>query len=180
MLILTLVIFLLIENISDASAKANDNLREEQEHKREWNKEEHDDNETYVPLHTEIIPATAIAAANSFATDIEAYSTVALQFNSKNVLGNQSSDIINSSMITYLMNAINGTEMSVDAEGKLSPEALIQYGNEKFRVNSKEKVINIILVIFFLSNVVLMEKLKYLVFSVNLEISMFLQNMLKI
>ena len=128
-----------LKNISDASAKANDNLREEQEHKREWNKEEHDDNETYVPLHTEIIPATAIAAANSFATDIEAYSTVALQFNSKNVLGNQSSDIINSSMITYLMNAINGTEMSVDTEGKLSPEALIQYGNEKFRVNSKEK-----------------------------------------
>lgn len=128
-----------LKNISDASAKANDNLREEQEHKREWNKEEHDDNETYVPLHTEIIPATAIAAANSFATDIEAYSTVALQFNSKNVLGNQSSDIINSSMITYLMNAINGTEMTVDAEGKLSPEALIQYGNEKFRVNSKEK-----------------------------------------
>lgn len=128
-----------LKNISDASAKANDNLREEQEHKREWNKEEHDDNETYVPLHTEIIPATAIAAANSFATDIEAYSTVALQFNSKNVLGNQSSDIINSSMITYLMNTINGTEMSVDAEGKLSPEALIQYGNEKFRVNSKEK-----------------------------------------
>lgn len=128
-----------LKNISDASAKANDNLREEQEHKREWNKEEHDDNETYVPLHTEIIPATAIAAANSFATDIESYSTVALQFNSKNVLGNQSSDIINSSMITYLMNAINGTEMSVDVEGKLSPEALIQYGNEKFRVNSKEK-----------------------------------------
>ena len=128
-----------LKNISDASAKANDNLREEQEHKREWNKEEHDDNESYVPLHTEIIPATAVAAANSFATDIEAYSTVALQFNSKNVLGNQSSDIINSSMITYLMNAINGTEMSVDAEGKLSPEALIQYGNEKFRVNSKEK-----------------------------------------
>lgn len=128
-----------LKNISDASAKANDNLREEQEHKREWNKEEHDNNETYVPLHTEIIPSTAIAAANSFATDIEAYSTVALQFNSKNVLGNQSSDIINSSMITYLMNAINGTEMSVDAEGKLSPEALIQYGNEKFRVNSKEK-----------------------------------------
>lgn len=128
-----------LKNISDASAKANDNLREEQEHKREWNREEHDDNETYIPLHTEIIPATAVAAANSFATDIEAYSTVALQFNSKNVLGNQSSDIINSSMITYLMNAINGTEMSVDAEGKLSPEALIQYGNEKFRVNSKEK-----------------------------------------
>lgn len=128
-----------LKNISDASAKANDNLREEQEHKREWNKEEHDDNETYIPLHTEIIPATAVAAANSFAADIEAYSTVALQFNSKNVLGNQSSDIINSSMITYIMNAINGTEMSVDAEGKLSPEALIQYGNEKFRVNSKEK-----------------------------------------
>lgn len=128
-----------LKNISDASTKANDNLREEQEHKREWNREEHDDNETYVPLHTEIIPATAVAAANSFATDIEAYSTVALQFNSKNVLGNQSSDIINSSMITYLMNAINGTEMSVDVEGKLSPEALIQYGNEKFRVNSKEK-----------------------------------------
>ena len=128
-----------LKNISDASDKANENLREEQEHKREWNKEDHDDNETYIPLHTEIIPATAVAAANSFATDIEAYSTVALQFNSKNVLGNQSSDIINSSMITYLMNAINGTEMSVDAEGKLSPEALIQYGNEKFRVNSREK-----------------------------------------
>ena len=128
-----------LKSISEVSAIANNNLREEQEHKREWNKEDHDDNETYIPLHTEIIPATAVAAANSFATDIEAYSTVALQFNSKNVLGNQSSDIINSSMITYLMNAINGTEMSVDAEGKLSPEALIQYGNEKFRVNSKEK-----------------------------------------
>jgi hypothetical protein len=128
-----------LKSISEASDIANNNLREEQEHKREWNKEEHDDNETYVPLHDEIIPNTAIAAANSFATDIKPYSTVALQFNSKNVLGNQSSDIINSSMITYLMNAINGTEMSVDAEGKLSPEALIQYGNEKFRVNSKEK-----------------------------------------
>lgn len=128
-----------LKSISEASAIANNNLREEQEHKREWNKEEHDDNETYIPLHSKIIPDTAVAAANSFATDIEAYSTVALQFNSKNVLGNQSSDIINSSMITYLMNAINGTEMSVDAEGKLSPEALIQYGNEKFRVNSKEK-----------------------------------------
>lgn len=128
-----------LKSISEASAKSINLLREEQEHKREWNKEEHDDNETYVPLHKEIISPTAIAAANSFATDIEAYSTVALQFNSKNVLGNQSSDIINSSMITYLMNAINGTEMSVDAEGKLSPEALIQYGNEKFRVNSKEK-----------------------------------------
>lgn len=128
-----------LKSISEASAIANNNLREEQEHKREWNKEEHDDNETYIPLHSKIIPDNAVAAANSFATDIEPYSTVALQFNSKNVLGNQSSDIINSSMITYLMNAINGTEMSVDAEGKLSPEALIQYGNEKFRVNSKEK-----------------------------------------
>ena len=128
-----------LKSISEASTKSINLLREEQEHKREWNKEEHDDNETYVPLHKEIISPTAISAANSFATDIEAYSTVALQFNSKNVLGNQSSDIINSSMITYLMNAINGTEMSVDAEGKLSPEALIQYGNEKFRVNSKEK-----------------------------------------
>lgn len=128
-----------LKSISEASAKSINLLREEQEHKREWNKEEHDDNETYVPLHKEIISPTAISAANSFATDIEPYSTVALQFNSKNVLGNQSSDIINSSMITYLMNAINGTEMSIDAEGKLSPEALIQYGNEKFRVNSKEK-----------------------------------------
>lgn len=128
-----------LKSISEASAIANNNLREEQEHKKEWNREEHDDNETYIPLHTKIIPDSAVAAANSFATDIEAYSTVALQFNSKNVLGNQSSDIINSSMITYLMNAINGTEMSVDAEGKLSSEALIQYCNEKFRVNSKEK-----------------------------------------
>lgn len=128
-----------LQSISYASAIANNNLREEQEHKKEWNREEHDDNENYIPLHTKIIPDTAVSAANSFATDIEPYSTVALQFNSKNVLGNQSSDIINSSMITYLMNAINGTEMSVDAEGKLSPEALIQYGNEKFRVNSKEK-----------------------------------------
>lgn len=128
-----------LKSINVASAKSINLLREEQEHKREWNREEHDDNETYVPLHKEIISPTAISSANSFATDIEPYSTVALQFNSKNVLGNQSSDIINSSMITYLMNAINGTEMSVDAEGKLSPEALIQYGNEKFRVNSKEK-----------------------------------------
>lgn len=169
-----------LKNISDVSIKANDNLREEQEHKREWNREEHDDNETYIPLHTEIIPATAVAAANSFAADIEPYSTVALQFNSKNVLGNQSSDIINSSMITYLMNAINGTEMSVDAEGKLSPEALIHTVMKSSVLILKKKVINIILVIFFLSNVVLMEKLKYLVFFVNLEISMFLQNMLKI
>lgn len=38
-------------------------------------------------------------------------------------------------MLTNLMNALNGTEMSTDAEGKLSPEALIQYGNYKFQGN---------------------------------------------
>lgn len=96
---------------------------------------EEDSNAKLVIPHESIISKQSIASANELAKLLEPYSSIALQFNSRNVLGNQSSDIINSSMLTNLMNALNGTEMSTDAEGKLSPEALIQYCNYKFQGN---------------------------------------------
>ena len=130
---------LLISNLEGTAKKAtlNQQYREENEDaKRKYKFAlEEDSNAKLVIPHESIISKQSIAYANELANYLEPYSSIALQFNSRNVLGNQSSDIINSSMLTNLMNALNGTEMSTDAEGKLSPEALIQYGNYKFQGN---------------------------------------------
>lgn len=130
---------ILVSNLEGTakSATINQQYREENEDaKRNYKIAlEEDSNAKLVIPHDSIISKQSIAYANELANYLEPYSSIALQFNSRNVLGNQSSDIINSSMLTNLMNALNGTEMSTDAEGKLSPEALIQYGNYKFQGN---------------------------------------------
>lgn len=130
---------ILISNLEGTakSATINQQYRKENEDaKRKYNIAlEEDSNAKLVIPHDSIVSKQSIAYANELANYLEPYSSIALQFNSRNVLGNQSSDIINSSMLTNLMNALNGTEMSTDAEGKLSPEALIQYGNYKFQGN---------------------------------------------
>lgn len=130
---------ILISNLEGTakSATINQKYREENEDaKRKYKFAlEEDSNAKLVIPHESVISKQSIAYANELANHLEPYSSIALQFNSRNVLGNQSSDIINSSMLTNLMNALNGTEMSTDAEGKLSPEALIQYGNYKFQGN---------------------------------------------
>ena len=130
---------ILISNLEGTakSATINQQYRKENENaKRKYNIAlEEDSNAKLVIPHDSIVSKQSIAYANELANYLEPYSSIALQFNSRNVLGNQSSDIINSSMLTNLMNALNGTEMSTDAEGKLSPEALIQYGNYKFQGN---------------------------------------------
>ena len=130
---------ILISNLEGTakSATLNQRYREENEDaKRKYKFAlEEDSNAKLVIPHESIISKQSTAYANELANYLEPYSSIALQFNSRNVLGNQSSDIINSSMLTNLMNALNGTEMSTDAEGKLSSEALIQYGNYKFQGN---------------------------------------------
>ena len=130
---------ILISNLKDTASAGTLNQqykKENEEAKRKYQIAfEEDSSAKLVIPHETIISKQSIASANELAKLLEPYSSIALQFNSRNVLGNQSSDIINSSMLTNLMNALNGTEMSTDAEGKLSPEALIQYGNYKFQGN---------------------------------------------
>ena len=130
---------ILISNLKDTASAGTLNQqykKENEEAKRKYQIAfEEDSSAKLVIPHESIISKQSIASANELAKLLEPYSSIALQFNSRNVLGNQSSDIINSSMLTNLMNALNGTEMSTDAEGKLSPEALIQYGNYKFQGN---------------------------------------------
>lgn len=130
---------ILISNLKDTASAGTLNQqykKENEEAKRKYQIAfEEDSSAKLVIPHESIISKQSITSANELAKLLEPYSSIALQFNSRNVLGNQSSDIINSSMLTNLMNALNGTEMSTDAEGKLSPEALIQYGNYKFQGN---------------------------------------------
>lgn len=130
---------ILTNNLKDTASSGTLNQqyrKENEEAKRKYQISfEEDSSAKLVIPHESIISKQSIASANELAKLLEPYSSIALQFNSRNVLGNQSSDIINSSMLTNLMNALNGTEMSTDAEGKLSPEALIQYGNYKFQGN---------------------------------------------
>lgn len=130
---------ILISNLKGTAKSATLNQQYRRENEEAKNKYkialEEDPNAKLVLPHESIISKNSTANANELAKLLEPYSSIALQFNSRNVLGNQSSDIINSSMLTDLMNALNGTEMSTDAEGKLSPEALIQYGNYKFQGN---------------------------------------------
>ena len=130
---------ILISNLKDTASAGTLNQqykKENEEAKRKYQIAFEEDSSTKLVIpHESIISKQSIASANELAKLLEPYSSFALQFNSRNVLGNQSSDIINSSMLTNLMNALNGTEMSTDAERKLSPGALIQYGNYKFQGN---------------------------------------------
>ena len=88
-------------------------------------------NETNNPLpFDDVISSKAINQTIYLANAIAAYSTTRLEFNSKNAVGNQSSDIINSSLITELMNVLN----SSNYEGEINKD-LQNWGNYKFQGN---------------------------------------------
>lgn len=59
------------------------------------------------------------------------YSTVNVSLNSRNVYGNQSSDVINNSMITYLTKMFRLSYK--DKDGKVVNEALSTWGKNRFR-----------------------------------------------
>lgn len=106
---------------------------ESQNNKAENDRVEEDNrkNETNNPLPFEdVISAKAINQTIYLANAIASYSTTRLEFNSKNAVGNQSSDIINSSLITELMNVLN----SSNYEGGINKD-LQNWGNYKFQGN---------------------------------------------
>lgn len=106
---------------------------ESQNNKAENDRVEEDNrkNETNNPLPFEdVISTKAINQTIYLANAIASYSTTRLEFNSKNAVGNQSSDIINSSLITELMNVLN----SSNYEGGINKD-LQNWGNYKFQGN---------------------------------------------
>ena len=106
---------------------------ESQNNKAENDRVEEDNrkNETNNPLpFDDVISTKAINQTIYLANAIAAYSTTRLEFNSKNAVGNQSSDIINSSLITELMNVLN----SSNYEGEINKD-LQNWGNYKFQGN---------------------------------------------
>lgn len=93
--------------------------------------EDNKKNQTNNPLpFDDVISSKAINQTIYLANAIASYSTTRLEFNSKNAVGNQSSDIINSSLITELMNVLN----SSNYEGKINKD-LQNWADYKFQGN---------------------------------------------
>lgn len=63
------------------------------------------------------------------------YSSVKIELNSRNGLGNLQSDIINSSMITYLLKVLNSPKTTTDELGNTAPESLVNFAKFKFKNN---------------------------------------------
>ncbi len=63
------------------------------------------------------------------------YSSVKVELNSRNGLGNLQSDIINSSMITYLLKVLNSPKTTTDELGNTAPESLVNFAKFKFKNN---------------------------------------------
>lgn len=88
-------------------------------------------NQTNNPLpFDDVISSKAINQTIYLANAIAAYSTTRLEFNSKNAVGNQSSDIINSSLITELMNVLNSSNYERGVNKDLQ-----NWGDYKFQGN---------------------------------------------
>lgn len=106
---------------------------ESQERKAELDKlkKENDKNgETRSIDYNDFISQKSTNQAIYFANELAAYSTTRLEFNSKNAVGNQSSDIINSSLITELMNVLNSSNYEEGINKDLQ-----NWGNYKFQGN---------------------------------------------
>lgn len=71
--------------------------------------------------------------ALELAKELAPYSVVNIDCNSTNALGNQSADQINDSMITNFLNAVKGTLMETQADGKKVSTELVNYGKYKFQ-----------------------------------------------
>lgn len=106
---------------------------ESQERKAELDKlkkENEKNGETRSIDYNDFISQKSTNQAIYFANELAAYSTTRLEFNSKNAVGNQSSDIINSSLITELMNVLNSSNYEEGVNKDLQ-----NWGNYKFQGN---------------------------------------------
>lgn len=106
---------------------------ESQERKAELDKlkkENEKNGETRSIDYNDFISQKSTNQAIYLANELAAYSTTRLEFNSKNAVGNQSSDIINSSLITELMNVLNSSNYEEGINKDLQ-----NWGNYKFQGN---------------------------------------------
>lgn len=77
----------------------------------------------------------SITQSIALADKLYPYSSVKVELNSRNGLGNLQSDIINSSMITYLLKVLNSPKITTDELGNTTPESLVNFAKFKFKNN---------------------------------------------
>lgn len=77
----------------------------------------------------------SITQSIALADKLYPYSSVKVELNSRNGLGNLQSDIINSSMITYLLKVLNSSKTTTDELGNTAPESLVNFAKFKFKNN---------------------------------------------
>lgn len=77
----------------------------------------------------------SITQSIALADKLYPYSSVKVELNSRNGLGNLQSDIINSSMITYLLKVLNSPKTTTDELGNTAPESLVKFAKFKFKNN---------------------------------------------
>lgn len=77
----------------------------------------------------------SITQSIALADKLYPYSSVKVELNSRNGLGNLQSDIINSSMITYLLKVLNSPKTTTDELGNTAPESLVNFTKFKFKNN---------------------------------------------
>lgn len=77
----------------------------------------------------------SITQSIALADKLYPYSSVKVELNSRNGLGNLQSDIINSSMITYLLKVLNSPKTTTDELGNIAPESLVNFAKFKFKNN---------------------------------------------
>lgn len=116
----------LIENTAKGAIESQERKAELDELKKENKK----NGETRSVDYNDFISQKSTNQAIYLANELAAYSTTRLEFNSKNAVGNQSSDIINSSLITELMNVLNSSNYEEGVNKDLQ-----NWGNYKFQGN---------------------------------------------
>jgi hypothetical protein len=77
----------------------------------------------------------SITQSIALADKLYPYSSIKIELNSRNGLGNLQSDIINSSMITYLLKVLNSPKTTTDELGNTAPESLVNFAKFKFKNN---------------------------------------------
>lgn len=77
----------------------------------------------------------SITQSIALADKLYPYSSVKVELNSRNGLGNLQSDIINSSMITYILKILNSPKTTTDELGNTAPESLVNFAKFKFKNN---------------------------------------------
>lgn len=116
----------LIENTAKGAIESQERKAELDKLKKENEK----NGETRSVDYNDFISQKSTNQAIYLANELAAYSTTRLEFNSKNAVGNQSSDIINSSLITELMNVLNSSNYEEGVNKDLQ-----NWGNYKFQGN---------------------------------------------